>query len=160
MYNPDTSTQNVSFASAIEENTQTVISHDEIIVNNLPNSVSQSDYLNSIELIRQNIRSQLSDLFEISNSNKEVDFLFENQYFLQLLPNIGKHLLNRFGEDTFLSLELLDENQNWQTLFITVKTKLDWEKANNFQHEFFDNLYELFPSAAEKLNIDFIPHEV
>lgn len=143
----------------LEQDPGTVVTQGMEIDKIQTNSISQSDDYNSIELVRQTIKSQLGDLFQFA-SNNEVDFLFSNKGLLQLLPSIGKHLKNKFGQDTSMFLELLDENPNWQTLFINVNTNIDWATANDFQHEFFENLYELFPSAAEKLNIDFIPHEV
>ena len=119
-------------------------------------SVLEAGYIFSIELKRQKIRSDLKDFFEFEHLNQEVDFLAENGDVLHLLPSIGECLKKSFGKDSILSLELLSEENDWETLFINVEPSdsKDWNYINCFKNLFFDHMFGLFPNAAEKINID------
>jgi hypothetical protein len=50
----------------------------------------------------------------------------------------------------------MEEEENWQTLFINVslEDRIDWACFNIISDEFFDNMFNLFPQSAEKINID------
>ena len=119
-------------------------------------SVLEAGYIFSIELKRQKIRSDLKDFFEFEHLNQEVDFLDENGDVLHLLPSIGEFLKKSFGKDSILSLELLSEENDWETLFINVEPSdsKDWNYLNDFKNSFFDHMFGLFPNTAEKINID------
>jgi hypothetical protein len=125
-------------------------------------SISDAGYLFSIELNRQKIKNELKGLYELKHKNQEVDFLSSNLKILSLLPSLGEFLKKTFGEGTILYLDLLNEENNWETLFINVHTKeiQDWEFVNDFLNSFFENMFELFPSIVEKLNIDIISDAV
>jgi hypothetical protein len=114
-------------------------------------------YLYSIELKRNEVKRQLEPYFECEGHNEELDFLSSNSDLLKLLPNLGKYLINRINKGDKMSLELLKEDDSWITLFININTTLSWESANKIFEDFFDNLFELFPILAKKLNINFIP---
>jgi hypothetical protein len=119
-------------------------------------SVLKSTSQYSIEVMRNHIRLALNS-YEFENSTDEVDYLLQNFDVFTLLPNLATHLSNTFGSSTKLTLELLNESPEWQTLFINVHTKCDWEKSKAFIDTFLDNMFDLFPSVAEKLNININP---
>ncbi len=119
-------------------------------------SVLKSTSQYSIEAMRNHIRLALN-CYEFENSTDEVDYLLRNFDVFTLLPNLATHLINTFGSNTKLTLELLNESPEWQTLFINVQTKCDWEKSKIFIDTFLDNMFDLFPSVAEKLNININP---
>lgn len=123
------------------------------------NSVLKSTSQYSIEVMRNHIRLALKS-YEFENSTDEVDYLLRNFDVFKLLPNLAAHLHNTFGSTAILTLELLNEGPEWQTLFINVQAKCDWEKSKAFVDTFLDNMFDLFPSVAEKLNINISPDGV
>jgi hypothetical protein len=122
-------------------------------------SVLKSTSQYSIEVMRNHVRMALNS-YEFENATDEVDYLLRNFDVFKLLPNLGTHLHNAFGANSKLTLELLNESPEWQTLFINVHTKCDWENSKVFVDTFLDNMFELFPSVAEKLNININPDGV
>jgi len=125
-------------------------------------SILEAGFLFSIELKRQKIRSELKELFLFKTKNNELDFLAANQDLYQLLPSIGDFLKKQFGEEASLCLELMDEEFNWQTLFINIEItpSINWQKINVIVDSFFDNMFDLYPRVAEKLNIDFVTNAI
>jgi len=118
------------------------------------------DYLYSIELNRNKIRIDLNDYFEFRTAYEEIDFLADNIYTKQILPSIGKYIRNCFDNNSKLELELMSENKDWQTLFINIYTSMDWETSNKFTDKFLENLFELYPIIAPKLNVNIISNEL
>lgn len=118
---------------------------------------STSQY--SIEVMRNQVRLALHE-YDFETSTEELDYVLQNFDVFKLLPSLATHLRNTFGPDSKLTLELLNEGPDWQTLFINVKTKCDWEKSKRFMDTFLDNMFDLFPTVAEKLNININPDGV
>ena len=116
-------------------------------------SILESTSQYSIEVMRNHIRFVLSG-YEFETPTDEVDYLLQNSDVFKLLPSLAAHLQNTFGTNTKLTLELLNESPEWQTLFINVNTRCDWEKSQAFLDTFLDNMFDLFPSVADKLNIN------
>ena len=119
-------------------------------------SVFEGGHLFSIELKRQKVKSGLNELFDFKSSTLEIDYIAQNEDVLKLLPSIGGSLKNSFGIESTLMLELLREENDWRTLFINVtpSDEKEWEFINDFKDTFFDNMFDMFPSVAEKINID------
>lgn len=115
--------------------------------------------LHSFELRKNKIRSDLGVFFDFANQSDELNFLDENPIFISLLPSIANYILSHLDNEAKLELDLLSENSEWETLFINVYTCVGWEKTNCFLDEFLDNLYELYPDVADKLNLNIIPNE-
>ncbi|MEQ8811237.1 MAG: hypothetical protein RIE59_19355 [Imperialibacter sp.] len=124
--------------------------------------VSDVGHLLSIELMRQKIRSELGEIFQMSESRKEFDFLAENQDLVKLLPSLGKFFMNEFGEMTTLSLELMEEEYNWKTLFINIGTenKRHGKEISGVINTFLEHMFDMFPEQMKKLNIDIFPNAV
>jgi len=162
MYNnTNTSTRQLDLTSIsgshvydLTDNVQ-VVEHKEM-------SVLEAGYLLSIELKRQKIKSELEGLFLFKTKNNELDYLAANQDLRQLLPSIGDFFKKQFGDEMSLCLELMDEEFNWQTLFINigVSSSINWQEVNELVDSFFDNMFDLYPKVAEKLNIDFVANAV
>jgi hypothetical protein len=129
----------------------TVLSFDE--------SLRALDILYSIELRKNKIRNDLSTYFEFAKQSVEIDFLEENPVIINILPSIAKFIQANFENKARLELELFVENTDWKTLFINVYTNLGWERVDNFIDKFLDNLYELYPGIAQKLNLNIVPNE-
>jgi hypothetical protein len=60
-----------------------------------------------------------------------------------------------------MSLELMEEDNDWKTLFINIPIhdNADWSGINQIVDSFYDNMFDLFPTVMEKLNIDLVSHE-
>jgi hypothetical protein len=114
-------------------------------------------YIYSIELKRNEVKKQLSAYFDCDGLTEELDFLASNTDLLQILPGIGSFLFKKLENGDKMSLELLNEDKDWQTLFINVHTTLTWEETNAIFEKILDNLFELYPTLATRLNINFIP---
>ncbi len=121
-------------------------------------SVFDARFLFSVELQRQKVKTELQDWFEFEHSSLEVDFLISNEDVRRVLPSIGRDFKKSLGSETPLSLYLLSEDEGWETLFINIHAggKLNWDYYNEFRNEFFDNMFDLFPKVAERLNIDIV----
>lgn len=62
---------------------------------------------------------------------------------------------------SLMSLELMEEENNWKTLFINIpiNENADWSRVNHIVDSFYDNMFDLFPSVMKKLNIDLVSNE-
>lgn len=122
-------------------------------------NVLEFGYLYSVVLKRAEVSKVLSSCFTFENSTDVIDFLAINMDVLQLLPNIVDYIKRKFDSDAILSLELMSEDSDWQTLFINIQSKVSWKKADRFINKFLDKLFENYPQIAEKLNINIVPNE-
>lgn len=116
-------------------------------------------YLYSIELSRTKIKKELNEYFDFDTQYEELDYLAANTKLLQILPSIGNYVKNVFDNKSRLVLELMTESKDWQTLFINIHTNMDWEKSNRFIDTILENLFELYPEIATRLNVNIIPDE-
>lgn len=126
-----------------------------------PVSILDSGYLSSIELKREKIRKEYAHLFEFTNRTKEVDFISMNHDLNKILPSIGDFFKKQISSGYMMSLELMEEENHWKTLFINIpiKDNADWSRINHIVDSFYDNMFDLFPSVMEKLNIDLVSNE-
>lgn len=122
--------------------------------------ISDNSYLYSIELNRNKIKKELRENFDFETHYEELDFLASFPELVQILPTIANYIKSYFDEDSKLVLELMSENEAWQTLFVNIHTCMEWNKSNKFVDGLYDNLFELFPDIALKLNVNIVPHEL
>jgi hypothetical protein len=124
-------------------------------------SILDAGYLSSIELKREKIRKEYSHLFNFTNHNIEVDFISTNHDLHKILPSIGEFFKKEVSDGSMMSLELMEEENNWKTLFINIPIQedADWSRINHIVDSFYDNMFDLFPSVMEKLNIDLVSNE-
>jgi hypothetical protein len=115
--------------------------------------------LHSFELRKNKIRTDLLTFYDFANQSDELDFLDNNPLIINILPSIANYIWGNLDINAKLELDLLKENSDWQTLFINVYTRVNWNKANEFLDKFLGNLYELYPDVAQKLNLNIIPNE-
>lgn len=158
MYNNTfTSTETYNLFSSITEKKENIAFKPRTL--SIEESIFNYGYLYSIELNRSKIFKDISENFEFASHHEEIDFLAANQNLLKVLPTIGNYIKNNFDQNSRLTLELLSEEKDWNTLFINIYTSLDWEKSNQFIDTFLDNLFELYPEISTKLNVNIIPNE-
>jgi hypothetical protein len=121
--------------------------------------MNNSSIYNTTNSEKKRIFYLLGNSYEFSTEDEELNFLVQNQDVLSLLDEITKFIHDSLGTSIKQSLQLMKESIDWQTLFIVIKSELDWEKINVFTDIFYDFLYEFKSSAANKINISFIPNE-
>lgn len=125
----------------------------------LEDSIFSISSLSSIEIMRNHVKLALKN-YEFETAFDEADFLLRNYDVFKLLPSLGDYLKKYFGFHSKITLELLNEGPQWQTLFINIYTKYDWEKSKKFVDTFLDNMFALYPQVAEKLNVNINPDGV
>lgn len=159
-YNNTNTLSNSYFLSSISQNEENIIikNSNDKEVSNFENILS-FEYL-SIELNRIKIKADLIELFDFETKTDELDFLAANSNLRLILPIIGKYIRDNLDVNSKLELELMNENKDWQTLFINIPTCVEWEISNRFIDKFLDNLYKLYPELASKLNLNIIPNEL
>ena len=125
-------------------------------------SVFDAGYIFSIELKRERTRKALEHLFDFASKTKEVDFISSSNELYSLLPSIGEFFQKEVSMGSLLSLELMEEENDWKTLFINVPTQKnsDWSRIYKIIDSFYDNMFALFPSVMEKINIDLVSYEI
>ena len=121
--------------------------------------MNDSSIYNKISSDKMSIYYLLGNNYEFSTEDEELNFLVQNQDVLSLLGEITNFIHEDLGSSFKQSLQLMKENFDWQTLFIVIKSELDWEEINVFTDKFYDFLYKFKPSTANKINISFIPNE-
>lgn len=159
MYNNTLTASEHYFLSSYLQNYEVEKEGQNIYIDTEEKNVFDFGYLYSIVLRRNEIAKELSGCFKFETIDEELDFLSANINILQLLPNIAHYIKNIFDSNAELSLELMSEDEDWQTLFINIKTNKGWQETDKFTNEFLDHLYELFPDVADKLNINIVPNE-
>ena len=124
-------------------------------------SILDAGYLSSIELKREKIRKEYAQLFKFTDRTREVDFISTNNDLNKILPSIGEFFKKEVSEGSMMSLELMEEENDWKTLFINIPIHddADWARINRIVDSFYDNMFDLFPTVMEKLNIDLVSHE-
>lgn len=125
-------------------------------------SIEDAGFLFSIELRREKLRKELEPLFRFSHSYKELDFISLHEDLKVLLPSIGAFFAKEFTDNSVLNLELMEEENDWKTLFINipVNEKSDWNNMNEIIDSFYDNMFDFYPTVMEKLNIDLVSYEL
>ena len=145
----------------IPSNIQDYTPEENITVESLclEESIDALDYLRSVELRRIKIKNDLGEYFNFENESSELEYLENNSELIDILPSIAQYIKNNFDHNAKLTLELLNESVDWQTLFINIYSCTNWEKTNYFVDIFLENIYELYPFIAEKINLNVIPDE-
>ena len=130
--------------------------------NNEHVSVKDTGYLFSIELKREQLRNEMASIFTFLNGVKEIDFISANEDVRIILPKIGEFFKKEISNGSMLNLELMEEENNWKTLFINVlvEKESDWEDANNILDSFYDEMFRSHSAVMEKLNIDLVTCEL
>ncbi len=148
--------QNSSLIDDYYSDEETINSNTEF-----PLSVLDEGYLLSIELKREKAKKELEHSFHFTTINKEVDFISSDQDLHNLLPSIGEFFLKEVSNNSKLTLELMEEENNWRTLFINVPIdrQSDWKSINKIVDSFYDTMFDTYPSVMEKLNIDLVSYE-
>ncbi len=138
--------------------------NSEILVKNevlrISDFVNAFGYLSSLEFRKSKIKDSLFPIYDFINESFVLDFLANNQDLNNILPSFASYIFNNLDRHAKLSLELLYEGEDWQTLFINIECNTTWKETNEFADKFFDILFELYPGIADKINLDLIPNEL
>jgi len=133
--------------------------------------LKQNNYLysiNPITLINQNefkiessiiIKSlkdieQLEELYIFENPPDVRRFLWKYKFLIEILFEAQKKIIEIFGNDITLYLELhRDPEENWEELFIIIKSLYSAEKAIELEKKFFEEFVYRIDAMKGKLNI-------
>ncbi len=131
-----------------------------ILRGNLTDSIDRlpEEYMTSLLLSEDYIQKVLSEKFSFDAdcisilkflSNKNISIEFLNSVYAYILYDKNFNF-NR------IALDLLDEGENWKTLFFNVYTNEGWVESNNLKENFLNNLLQNFPDKFEFINISVI----
>ncbi|GHT06026.1 hypothetical protein FACS189423_10790 [Bacteroidia bacterium] len=102
----------------------------------------------------------LKQYFSFEEPPKEEAFLRDHPDIIEILPSIAKDIKTNLDENAQLVLHLLDEGEDWRTLFIFVYTRVDRKITEQYQHDFFRILFRMPPKISENLNLAFLHYEI
>lgn len=111
----------------------------------------------SFELRKQEIFELLDNYFEFETSHDELDYLTNNVEICQILSGLAKYIKSSFDINSKLVLELMNEGNNWKTLFVNIYSQMDWEKSNTFYDNLLDTLLDINPKLVNIINFNFNP---
>jgi len=84
------------------------------------------------------------------DKEKIIDFLFANSDLIPILLEAPKYIYEIFGQNVPIDLELYsDPEEEWDELFIVIKSPYSAEKAIELEKKLFD---EWFINIIDKIN--------
>ena len=98
--------------------------------------------------------SELEKFYFLRNPNEITQFLFENDFLIETLVEAPQHINRIFGEIPLL-LELhKDPEENWDELFIVIKSFFSPEEALKKENRLIDEwFFDKIEKTRGKLNI-------
>jgi hypothetical protein len=111
----------------------------------------------NFEIRKENlVMAQLAKYYSIDEIINDIDFLVKNDNIYRVLPPISLFIRSNFNNIENISLKLLNEGEDWKTIFIKVYTHSNWDEISKFTDKFYDYLIENFPKEEKNINISFI----
>jgi len=109
----------------------------------LPPEVEEKDVLEEIE-----------EIYEFSNKERVKAFILQNSHLIKILKEAPAHIYKIFGKNIKLILELhSDPEENWDELFIIIKSSYPPEKAYELEKKLFEEWFaDIIKIAGNKLN--------
>jgi hypothetical protein len=161
-FNPEVS---VYESNALTEGMSTIIQQGkttDVIVRKIKLNNKEAKFfmdvnLNSLEQEKMAIINQLSPYYGFESQDEVVNFLMNNYCILKILPIMAERVKAGLDEKAKLTLKMLDEGENWKTLFINIHTSKQWETANSFVDKQLDFLFQLGSSVSLNLNFEICP---
>ena len=132
-------------------NTQTIETPPSILLH----SVEPENLPYSAESLQVFIKQNF-DEYEVKDTARVSEFLYENQFLMNLLAEIPWQIRQYFGNSPRLKLEILSEHDFHASkeLWISILTKLSAEEALPFLDKFDEEWWlENMDRANHKLNI-------
>ncbi|OSS41655.1 hypothetical protein DESAMIL20_1208 [Desulfurella amilsii] len=104
---------------------------------------------NSVYCFRQNMIDYIENIYIFKNSKEIKMFLISNDDLIQILLGAQEHIYKVFGQVP-IYLELYhDPEEEWDELFILIKTQHSPEEAVNLENQLFE---EWFASILDKVS--------
>jgi len=104
---------------------------------------------NSVYRFRSNMIDYIENIYIFKNSKEIKMFLISNYDLIQILLDAQKHIYKVFGQVP-IYLELYhDPEEEWDELFILIKTQYSPEEAVNLENQLFE---EWFASILDKVS--------
>lgn len=101
-------------------------------------------------------KTDITDAYEMK-SVAEMEFAEKNPELIEVLPFIEFIAQKIFRQPIKFTLELLDEGEDWQTLFITGDVESEQDRIDFFSNTVFEFLFFRYPKISSKLNLDIRP---
>lgn len=101
-------------------------------------------------------KTDITDAYEMK-SMAELEFVEKNPELIEVLPFIEFIAKKVFRQPMKFALELLDEGEDWQTLFITGDVESEQDRIDFFSNRVFEFLFFRYPEISTKLNLDIRP---
>ena len=119
----------------------------------LPMNAHAMEEINLKDIIND---TDLAEAFDVK-SGAEWEFIEKYPVLIEVLPFIEFMAKKVFRQPFKFTLELLDEGDEWQTLFITGEVDDRPLRIEMFYDLVFNLLFNRYPEVASKLNIDIRP---
>jgi len=118
------------------------------------NLMEQSVEISFFLEFQRNIKL-LKDIYTFENPYDIIKFLWTNQFLIEILFEAQEQIKKIFGEEIILDLELHhDPEENWDELFIIIKSSYSAEKAVELEKKLFEDWFVYrMDSTKGKLNI-------
>jgi hypothetical protein len=112
------------------------------------------DNSTTIGLERKDILDDLKRAYEFSNIEEIRNFIMQNNYLVNILNEAPENIYRIFGRGIKLILELQsDPEEEWDELFIVIKSPYTAEKAVALERELFDEWFvHIIDKVSNKLN--------
>jgi hypothetical protein len=112
------------------------------------------DTSTTIGLERKDILDDLKRAYEFSNIEEIRNFIMQNNYLVNILNEALENIYRIFGRGIKLILELQsDPEEEWDELFIVIKSPYTAEKAVALERELFDEWFvHIIDKVSNKLN--------
>jgi len=112
------------------------------------------DNSTTLELERKDILDELKGDYEFSNIEEIRNFIMQNNYLVNILNEAPENIYRIFGSGIKLILELQsDPEEEWDELFIVIKSPYTAEKAVALEKKLFDEWFiHIMNKVNNKLN--------
>jgi hypothetical protein len=106
------------------------------------------------KLKNEDILDDLKRAYEFSNIEEIRNFIMQNNYLVNILNEAPENIYRIFGRGIKLILELQsDPEEEWDELFIVIKSPYTAEKAVALERELFDEWFvHIIDKVSNKLN--------
>ncbi|MCD6238373.1 MAG: hypothetical protein J7K51_03440 [Thermotogae bacterium] len=108
---------------------------------------------NSVYRFYQNIIDYIENIYIFKNSEEIKMFLMSNDDLIQILLDAQEHIYRVFGQvPIYLELHH-DPEEEWDELFIVIKTQYSPEKAVDLENQLFEEWFaSILDKASGRLN--------
>jgi hypothetical protein len=107
-----------------------------------------------LELEKTDVIEEIEEIYEFSDKERVRNFILQNKDLIRVLKEAPEHIYKIFGKNVKLSLELhSDPEENWDELFIIIKSSHSAEKAHELGKRLFREWFiKIIKKVGNRLN--------